>query len=51
MTVAIAHRLFTIKSADNIVVVADGKLIEQGMLDQLVARDGSYAKLVHAQDI
>ena len=45
----IAHRLSTIKNADEIAVVADGKIIEQGSHDQLLALDGEYTKLYNLQ--
>ncbi|TKB44118.1 lipid A export permease/ATP-binding protein MsbA [Thalassotalea mangrovi] len=43
--IVIAHRLSTIESADNIVVMEKGKLIEQGNHQQLLAKDGAYAQL------
>jgi ATP-binding cassette subfamily B (MDR/TAP) protein 1 len=48
-TIVIAHRLSTIQNADNIVVMAKGKIIEQGTHENLLARDAAYAKFVHAQ--
>jgi len=51
-TITIAHRLSTIKKADKIIVVAKGKVIEQGSHEALVSiRDGVYHNLVHAQQI
>ncbi len=51
-TITIAHRLSTIKKADNILVVANGKLVEQGTHDELVGiNDGVYHNLVNAQQI
>ncbi len=41
----IAHRLSTIQSADLIVVLADGQIVEQGTHAQLMARGGSYTSL------
>ena len=41
----IAHRLATIRGADRIVVLQNGELIETGNHDELMARDGLYAKL------
>ena len=45
----IAHRLKTIKDADQILVVSDGKIIERGNHDKLMERDGIYAHMVSVQ--
>ena len=45
-TITIAHRLNTIRNADKILVLESGKLVEQGTHDELVLKDGVYAKLV-----
>jgi ATP-binding cassette, subfamily B (MDR/TAP), member 1 len=50
-TICIAHRLSTIKSADSIIVISNGKAIEQGNHDELYAHDGLYRGLVEAQRI
>ncbi len=47
--VVIAHRLSTVKNADNIVVVDQGKIIEQGTHSNLLALKGSYFNLVKNQ--
>ncbi len=44
-SVVIAHRLSTIRNADRIIVLRNGKIIEQGDHDQLIARGGHYAEL------
>ena len=45
----IAHRLSTIQNADTILVVRDGNIVEQGRHEELMARQGFYAQLYHAQ--
>ena len=45
----VAHRLATIREADQILVMRDGKIIEQGNHDELLARGGFYAELYHSQ--
>ena len=50
-TLIIAHRLSTIRSASRILVIADGKLREQGTHDELMQRGGVYADLRRTQDL
>ena len=45
-TILIAHRLATVKSADQIVAVKKGKVIEQGSWDELLKKNGYFASLV-----
>ena len=45
----VAHRLSTIQEADVILVMKDGHIIEQGKHEELLARDGFYAKLYQSQ--
>ena len=47
----IAHRLSTVQAADNIVVVDNGDVIEQGSHAELVASGGLYSKLVSSQSL
>jgi len=46
----IAHRLSTVRKADQIVCMQDGAIIEQGTHDDLLSRDGHYAKLWNYQN-
>ncbi len=48
-SIVIAHRLSTIESADEILVVDQGKIIERGSHAELLAHDGMYAKLYQMQ--
>lgn len=49
-TLVIAHRLSTIKRADKIVVLHQGRVVEQGSHAQLLTLDGHYSKLYYAQE-
>ncbi len=48
-TIIVAHRLSTIRAADRIAVLDDGWLVELGTQDELLARDGLYARLHRTQ--
>ncbi len=48
-SIVIAHRLSTIQKADLIVVMQKGKIVEQGNHEELLAKDGTYSKLVSMQ--
>ncbi|MGB2132703.1 MAG: ABCB family ABC transporter ATP-binding protein/permease [Pseudomonadales bacterium] len=48
-TLVIAHRLSTIVDADNILVIEQGELVEQGTHEALLAANGQYAHLWHMQ--
>jgi ATP-binding cassette subfamily C protein len=47
----ISHRLSTVRNADRIYVMKQGKVAEEGSHEKLIARDGIYAQLVREQDI
>jgi ATP-binding cassette subfamily B protein len=48
-TFVIAHRLSTVREADLILVFAEGRIVERGSYDELVARGGAFAQLVATQ--
>jgi len=48
-TIAIAHRLSTLRKADLLIVIKDGHLVERGTHAELLAKDGEYARLHRAQ--
>lgn len=50
-TVVVAHRLSTIANADLICVMHDGKIVERGTHDELIALNGHYRKLVDMQQV
>ncbi|WP_137894721.1 ABC transporter ATP-binding protein [Ramlibacter sp. 2FC] len=48
-TIAIAHRLSTLRKADRLVVMDKGQIVEEGSHDELIARQGAYWRLYEAQ--
>jgi ABC-type multidrug transport system fused ATPase/permease subunit len=47
--IIIAHRLSTIRNADRIIVIEEGKIVEEGTHDQLLNLNGTYANFVNLQ--
>jgi ATP-binding cassette subfamily B multidrug efflux pump len=50
-TLLISHRISTVRAADMIVYLRDGRIFEQGSHDELVARGGAYYELYHRQQL
>jgi ABC transporter fused permease/ATP-binding protein len=48
-TIIVAHRLSTVRGADRIVVIDDARVVEQGRHEELMARSGTYYRLVERQ--
>lgn len=50
-SISIAHRLSTVKNADNIIVMGAGEILEQGTYTELLAKDGVFAGMVRMQSL
>ena len=48
--VSIAHRLSTVKKADQILVIDDGKLVQEGKHNDLINREGIYSAFIKARE-
>ena len=47
--ILIAHRLSTLKDADNLIVIEDGRVVENGSMEQLLSNDKKFAELYRIQ--
>ena len=47
--IAIAHRLSTVRGSDRIVVLHDGKVVEDGSPDSLMRRSGPYRQMIQSE--
>ena len=48
-TIVVAHRLSTVRNADEIAVISEGRIIEEGTHEKLIAEGGVYAELYSEQ--
>ena len=49
-TIIIAHRLSTVQDCDEIIVMDQGRVVEQGTHDELIRRGGRYTELLQMQE-
>ena len=50
-SIVIAHRLSTVRHADEIIVLQKGKIVERGTHDELIQKEGFYKRLVNMQEV
>lgn len=50
-TIIIAHRVSTVQNADHVLVIEDGRMLEYGTHDELMAKGGAFATMVHKQQL
>ena len=48
--ISIAHRLATVENADQILVVEDGQIVQQGTHEELIQQDGLYRRFIHIRE-
>ncbi|GIS67597.1 MAG: hypothetical protein CM1200mP6_06650 [Anaerolineaceae bacterium] len=49
--VVIAHRLSTVRNADKVIVLENGHIVESGSPSSLMEKNGTYARMLKAQDV
>ena len=50
-TMVIAHRLSTVRNADCLIAMDEGRVVEVGSHDELLARGGLYSQMIEAQEL
>jgi subfamily B ATP-binding cassette protein MsbA len=50
-SIVIAHRLSTVRHADEIIVLQKGEIVERGRHEELIAHEGLYRRLVEMQEV
>jgi ATP-binding cassette subfamily B protein len=51
IVILISHRLYNLKMADKIYVMQDGKIVQQGIFDQLIVEEGLFKSMYEKQRI